>query len=77
MIRRQSSVLILKYRLRQGLEHWKKFFADSKKYRKVGRVLHEPIDPMSPVPEPCDPKKAAAQIDKPPVKEEPKRRDEL
>ncbi|KAF7792107.1 hypothetical protein EIP86_003137 [Pleurotus ostreatoroseus] len=60
-----------------GLEHWKKFFADSKKYRKVGRVLHEPIDPMSPVPEPCDPKKAAAQIDKPPVKEEPKRRDEL
>lgn len=44
----------------QSLEHWKKYFANSKKYRKVGRVLHEPIDPMSPIPEHCDPKKAAA-----------------
>lgn len=60
----------------QGLEHWKKFFAESKKYRKIGRVLHEPIDPMSPVPEPCDPKKAHAQIDKPPVKQDSKH-DEL
>ncbi|KIP09845.1 hypothetical protein PHLGIDRAFT_102163 [Phlebiopsis gigantea 11061_1 CR5-6] len=43
-----------------GLEHWKKFFADSTKYRKVGRVLHEPIDPASPIPEHCDPKKVKA-----------------
>ena len=56
----------------QGLQHWKKFFADSKKYRKVGRVLHEPIDPMSPIPEPCDPKKAKPQIDHPPVKDDAK-----
>ena len=58
--------------LSQGLQHWKKFFADSKKYHQVGRVLHEPIDPMSPVPEPCDPKKAAKQIDHPPVKDDAK-----
>ena len=44
------------------MEHWKKFFADSKKYKKVGRVLHEPIDPRSPVPEPCDPKRAKEQM---------------
>jgi len=41
-----------------SLDHWRKYFADSKKYRKVGRVLHEPIDPMSPIPEHCGPKKA-------------------
>lgn len=46
--------------LSQGLAHWKKYFAESKKYRKVGRVLHEPIDPSSPIPEHCDPKKAKA-----------------
>ena len=48
----------------QSLNHWKKFFADSKKYRKVGRVMHEPIDPMSPIPEHCDPKKAAKAPEK-------------
>ena len=61
----------------KGLLHWKKFFAESKKYRKVGRVLHEPIDPSSPVPEPCE--KAKPQIDHPPVKEvkEESKHDEL
>lgn len=42
----------------QGVQHWKKFYADSKKYTKVGRVSHPSIDPTSPVPEHCDPKKA-------------------
>lgn len=37
----------------QGLAHWKKFFADHKTYLKVGTVKHVPIDPMSPIPEPC------------------------
>ena len=41
---------------RQG-EHWKDFFAKSKKYTKVGRVQHRPIDPASPIPEPCKEKK--------------------
>ena len=44
----------------QGVQHWKKFYADSKKYHKVGRVSHPPIDPASPYPEHCDPKKAQA-----------------
>ncbi|KAI0751265.1 cytochrome b5-like heme/steroid binding domain-containing protein [Daedaleopsis nitida] len=43
----------------KGVEHWKKFYTDSTKYHKVGRVSHPPIDPASPVPEHCDPKKEA------------------
>jgi len=35
------------------LAHWKKFFADHKTYFKVGTVKHVPIDPMSPIPDPC------------------------
>jgi len=42
----------------QGVNHWKKFYAESKKYIKVGRVSHPPIDPASPIPEHCDPKRA-------------------
>ena len=42
----------------QGVQHWKKFYAESKKYNRVGRVAHPPIDPASPIPEHCDPKKA-------------------
>ncbi|KZT13106.1 cytochrome b5 [Laetiporus sulphureus 93-53] len=42
----------------QGVENWKKFYAEHKKYVKIGRVSHPPIDPASPVPEHCDPKKA-------------------
>jgi len=39
-----------------GVQHWKKFFTEHKTYSKVGRVLHPPIDPQSPIPEHCDPK---------------------
>jgi len=42
-----------------SLNHWKQFYADHKAYAKVGRVLHHPIDPLSPIPEHCDPEKAA------------------
>ncbi|KAI0296072.1 cytochrome b5-like heme/steroid binding domain-containing protein [Multifurca ochricompacta] len=45
----------------QSVEHWKKFFSEHKSYFKVGRVNHPPIDPMSPLPVHCDPKKEAAQ----------------
>jgi len=45
----------------KSVEHWKKFFADSDKYHKVGRVLHRPIDPSSPIPEHCDEEKRKAQ----------------
>ncbi|KAF8639745.1 hypothetical protein AX17_001007 [Amanita inopinata Kibby_2008] len=41
----------------RSLEHWKKFYADHTTYFKVGRVLHQPIDPASPIPEHCNPKK--------------------
>lgn len=41
----------------QGVEHWKKFFADSEKYPHVGKVIHKPIDPRSPVPEHCEEEK--------------------
>jgi len=44
----------------KGVEHWRKFFAEHETYYKVGRVVHPPIDPQSPIPEPCDPKKAQA-----------------
>ncbi|KIY71763.1 cytochrome b5 [Cylindrobasidium torrendii FP15055 ss-10] len=45
----------------KGVNHWKEFYRDHKDYRKVGRVLHKPIDPASPIPEPCKPKKANDQ----------------
>ncbi|KAF7330783.1 Sterol metabolism-related protein [Mycena venus] len=41
----------------EGVQHWKKFFADHKDYKQVGKVSHPPIDPKSPIPEHCDPKK--------------------
>ncbi|CCM04032.1 uncharacterized protein FIBRA_06189 [Fibroporia radiculosa] len=44
----------------RGVENWKLFYAEHKKYVKVGRVSHPPIDPSSPIPEHCDPKKAKA-----------------
>jgi hypothetical protein len=44
----------------QGLAHWKKFYAEHIDYVKVGRVNHPQIDPESPIPEHCDPKKAKA-----------------
>lgn len=45
----------------QSVRHWKRFFADHKTYFKVGRVIHPPIDPESPIPEPCESSKAHAQ----------------
>ncbi|KAH8118492.1 cytochrome b5 [Phellopilus nigrolimitatus] len=42
----------------RSLEHWKNFFTNHKKYIKVGRVMHHPIDPSSPIPEHCKPEKA-------------------
>ncbi|KAI0921983.1 hypothetical protein AcW1_004184 [Taiwanofungus camphoratus] len=44
----------------KGVENWKKFYAEHKKYVKIGRVSHPPIDPASPIPDHCDPKKAKA-----------------
>jgi len=46
-----------------GVEHWKKFYLEHKDYFKVGKVIHPPIDPASPIPEHCDPKKAQAAKD--------------
>ncbi|KAJ7179521.1 cytochrome b5-like heme/steroid binding domain-containing protein [Mycena filopes] len=34
----------------EGVQHWKKFFANHKDYPQVGKVSHPPIDPASPVP---------------------------
>ncbi|KAH8984598.1 cytochrome b5-like heme/steroid binding domain-containing protein [Lactarius akahatsu] len=45
----------------QGVAHWKKFFSEHKSYAKVGRVNHPPIDPASPLPVHCDPKKEVEQ----------------
>jgi hypothetical protein len=45
----------------QSVKHWKQFFRDHKTYFKVGRVNHQPIDPASPLPVHCDPKKDAGQ----------------
>ncbi|TFK74445.1 cytochrome b5 [Pluteus cervinus] len=46
-----------------GVQHWKKFYAEHKDYFRVGRVQHPPIDPLSPIPVHCDPKKAAKQAE--------------
>ncbi|GAA5928459.1 cytochrome b5-like heme/steroid binding domain-containing protein [Sporobolomyces koalae] len=35
------------------LRHWKDFYHNHAKYRLVGRVMHPPIDPGSPIPPPC------------------------
>ncbi|OCB87465.1 cytochrome b5 [Sanghuangporus baumii] len=53
----RQSLLINKSVL--GLEHWKNFYANHKKYTKIGRVLHHPIDPLSPIPPPCKEEKPA------------------
>ncbi|KAF5357579.1 hypothetical protein D9758_007457 [Tetrapyrgos nigripes] len=44
-----------------SIKHWKTFYAEHKDYFRIGRVSHPPIDPASPIPEHCDPKKAAKQ----------------
>ncbi|KAJ3739548.1 cytochrome b5 [Lentinula detonsa] len=41
----------------RGVNHWKEFYANHAEYKKVGRVSHRPINPASPLPEPCKPPK--------------------
>ncbi|KAG6375090.1 cytochrome b5 [Boletus reticuloceps] len=68
----------------KGIENWKRFFTDHKAYFKVGRVLHHPIDPQSPIPEHCDPKKeegaqpkkGSDDSGKPPVQPDPSTHEE-
>ncbi|RHZ74123.1 hypothetical protein Glove_227g169 [Diversispora epigaea] len=36
------------------LENWASFYRDHHTYYKVGRVIHKPIDPNSPIPPPCN-----------------------
>ncbi|GAA5993754.1 hypothetical protein JCM5350_008223 [Sporobolomyces pararoseus] len=43
------------------LKHWKEFYSNHAKYRKVGRVMHPPIDENSPIPEPCTPGKGGRE----------------
>jgi hypothetical protein len=50
-----ESSLIQRCLLFQSLNHWKNFFKNHKDYPLVGRVVHEPIDPSSPLPGPCSP----------------------
>jgi hypothetical protein len=42
-----------------ALANWKKFFAKHVKYVKVGTLDRPPIDPNSPIPEPCEPPSSA------------------
>lgn len=37
-----------------SIQKWKNFFKNSDKYSYVGKVIHPPIDPKSPIPEHCD-----------------------
>ncbi|KAF9451999.1 cytochrome b5 [Macrolepiota fuliginosa MF-IS2] len=45
----------------KSIEHWRSFYREHKDYHKIGRVSHKPIDPSSPIPVHCDPKKAEKQ----------------
>ncbi|OCF34868.1 hypothetical protein I316_03414 [Kwoniella heveanensis BCC8398] len=36
-----------------ALKHWKSFFANHEKYRKVGTVRNPPLGPNDPIPPPC------------------------
>ncbi|GAA5943902.1 hypothetical protein JCM3775_002272 [Rhodotorula graminis] len=38
----------------ETVKNWKNFYSTHAKYRRVGTVVHPPIDPTSPIPEPCD-----------------------
>lgn len=40
----------------KGIDGWAQFYHDSNKYKFVGHVIHEPIDPASPIPADCKPK---------------------
>jgi len=56
----------------RSVEHWKKFYAEHKDYVKIGRVSHPPIDPASPIPPHCNPKKDKVQNTKTDSKERAK-----
>ena len=45
-----------------ALANWKKFFAKHVKYVKVGTLDRSPIDPSSPIPEPCKPPSSAGGV---------------
>ena len=60
-----------------GVEHWKKFYAEHKDYFKVGHVNHPPIDPKSPIPEHCDPKRAAQEKEEAKARKKAEKHDEL
>jgi len=60
-----------------SLAHWKKFYAEHPDYVKVGRVNHRQIDPDSPIPEHCDPKKAKEVQEEEVKKHKKPERDEL
>jgi hypothetical protein len=61
----------------QSLAHWKNFYAEHPDYVKVGRVNHRQIDPESPIPEHCDPKKAKEAQEEEVKKRKKPERDEL
>jgi len=50
-----------------AVEHWKDFFRNSEKYSYVGKVIHPPIDPNSPLPPRCDAQGNAIPDDIPPL----------
>jgi len=37
----------------KDVDGWQEFYDSHAKYFRVGRVLHQPIDPDSPIPEDC------------------------
>lgn len=45
-----------------ALANWKTFFAKHVKYVKVGTLDRSPIDPNSPIPEPCEPPSSAGGV---------------
>ncbi|OZJ05782.1 hypothetical protein BZG36_01292 [Bifiguratus adelaidae] len=37
----------------EGVRRWKDFYGNHHKYFRVGKVLHPPINPSTPIPPPC------------------------
>jgi len=46
----------------EKIKGWKHFYNSHATYRKIGKVLHPPIDPLSPIPEPCSAKSEGGAI---------------
>ncbi|KAI9144305.1 cytochrome b5-like heme/steroid binding domain-containing protein, partial [Paraphysoderma sedebokerense] len=38
----------------KSIEDWRSFYHDHDKYLYVGKVVHPPVDPNSPIPEDCN-----------------------